>query len=140
MEKNMDILFGDINKYNDNIVKSVNPIVLAYIGDSLYELFVRLHIISQGYTKPAVPHKKSVSYVNAHAQAALLENISDILTEEEKEVVRRGRNAQSYTIPKNVDIEIYKQSTAFEALLGYLYLLGNEDRLKTILNKCIIKT
>ena len=116
-------------------VKQLNGLVLAYIGDAVYELYVRHRLLSKGNVKPNQLHRQSVQYVSAKAQAqtllALLEQ--SILTEEEQAVVRRGRNAKSATIPKNTDVQTYRYSTAFEALIGYHFLGNNEERMEELI-------
>ena len=82
-------------------------------------------------------HKKSVKFVSARAQASILKELEEFLTEEEKDIVRRGRNANPHSTAKNADIIEYKYATGFEALIGYLYLMENTQRLEEILNKCI---
>ncbi|MBB3870013.1 Mini-ribonuclease 3 [Parageobacillus toebii NBRC 107807] len=116
-------------------VKQLNGLALAYIGDAVYELYVRHHLLSNGSVKPHQLHKQAIQYVSAKAQAkvllTLLEN--ELLTEEEQSVVRRGRNAKSGTIPKNTDVQTYRYSTAFEALIGYHFLGNNEKRVEEII-------
>ena len=117
--------------------KMLSPLVWAYVWDSVYELFVRTHLTNNSNAKPHKLHIESIKYVKAQAQAELLKKISDNLTEEEKDIVRRGRNVQNHHVAKNSDVEEYAQSTAFESLIGYLYLTKQDDRLKEILNMCI---
>jgi ribonuclease III family protein len=116
-------------------VKQLNGLALAYIGDAVYELYVRHRLLAKGSVKPNQLHKQAIRYVSAKAQAkvvlALLEQA--ILTEEEQAVLRRGRNAKSATIPKNTDVQTYRYSTAFEALIGYHFLGNNEERLKELI-------
>ena len=112
----------------------LNPLVLAYIGDAVYEVYVRRYIIGNGAIKTNTLHKiASTSYVSARAQAFILDKIMEFLTEEEVNIVRRGRNANSNTIPKNADIADYKKATAFEALVGYLFLGNKNERLEEIM-------
>ena len=111
----------------------LNPLVLAYIGDAVYELYVRIHIAKSGALKPNALHKASIGFVCAKAQANTLEKIEESLTEEEKNIVRRGRNANSNTIPKNASVADYKKATAFEALIGYLFLKNDIERLEEII-------
>lgn len=106
--------------------------VLAYIGDSIYELFIRTHLVNQGYTKVNQLHKEAVKYVNAATQAQILHSLEESLAEEEAIIVRRGRNAKSGHVPKNADMIDYRYATAFESLAGFLYLRGEEKRLKEI--------
>ncbi len=111
----------------------LNPLVLAYIGDAVYEVYVRVYIAKKGEIKTNTLHKASISFVSAHAQSDILEEIEDSLTEEELNIVRRGRNAHSNTIPKNASIADYKKATAFEALIGYLFLKSDIKRLEEII-------
>ena len=111
----------------------LNPLVLAYIGDAVFEMYVRLHIVGNGRYKTNMLHKMSIAFVCAKAQAKILDRIAEQLTEKEKEIVRRGRNAHANTIPKNATIADYKKATAFEALIGYLFLTKNEMRLEEII-------
>ncbi len=119
-------------------VKLMNPLVWAYIGDSVFEIFIRTHLINTTNLKPHKLHIESIKYVKAKSQAEILKKIYDDLTEEEKEIVRRGRNTQNHHVPKNSNVQEYMHATAFEALIGYLYLTKQNNRLKEILNKTII--
>jgi len=125
-------------KLSNKDIEMLSPIVLAYIGDGVYELFIRNVIVSRGIWLPKKFHKESVSFVKAKAQAELLEAIKGDLTEEENDIIKRGRNAKSGTIPKNADMMDYKNATGFEAMIGYLYLLGRYSRLKEIFEKVLI--
>ena len=109
--------------------RMLNPLQLAYIGDGVWELLVRTRLIYQGRS-PRHIHKEAVACVNAGAQAASLRRIEMILTQEEADVARRGRNAHAHhAAPKNQDAADYRAATALEALIGYLYLTGQEERL-----------
>ncbi len=114
-------------------VKMLNPLVLAYIGDTVYDLFVRTYLIHTQDVSVHQYHLKSISYVKAASQSDTLQTIEAYLTEDEKSIVRRGRNAKSGTIPKNADVVEYRRATGFESLLGYLFLTGQEERLYEIL-------
>lgn len=120
-------------------VKQLKSLALAYMGDAVYELYVRRYLIQLGNVKPNELHQQAVTFVSGKAQASVilywLE--SGILTEEEEGVVRRGRNAKSNSVPKNLDVQTYRHSTGFEALIGYHYLLKNEERLNDLLNQAI---
>ncbi|GIP36238.1 Mini-ribonuclease 3 [Paenibacillus sp. J2TS4] len=118
----------------DNDPKLMNPLVLAYIGDAVYELTIRQHLASLANYRPNQLHKQATRYVSAKAQARALEQWQSVLTEEEADVVRRGRNAKSGTAPKNTDILVYRHSTALECLVGYLYCQGRLDRLHQLIN------
>lgn len=118
-------------------VKEVNVKTLAYIGDVVYELYVREHVISNSHEQVNKLHKKTIKYVSAKAQAKIVEALQDELSIDEKDIIRRGRNADANTVPKNTDVVTYKIATGFEALIGYLYLSKNETRLKDLINKSI---
>ena len=111
-----------------------SPLVLAYIGDGVYELYVRTRVIDENPDMPAHKlHRETVKYVKAHAQSNSIHAICDILAEDEMAVFKRGRNAKSPTVPKNADLTEYRHATGFEALLGYLYLSQKSDRLDEIM-------
>jgi ribonuclease-3 family protein len=116
---------GDLNTYS--------PLVLAYVGDAVYELYVRTLLLSKGNAPVHKLHQQSISYVKAKAQSDIIHKLMDILTPEEMDVVRRGRNAKSGTIPKNADVTEYKYATGFETLLGYLYIKQDYTRLLELL-------
>lgn len=118
-------------------IKMLSPLVWAYVGDSVYELFIRTHLINNSNAKPHKLHIEAIRFVKAKAQADILKRIDDKLTEEEKDIVRRGRNTENHHIAKNAELADYTQSTGFEALIGYLYLTKQDERLKEILNLCI---
>nr|WP_273701672.1 ribonuclease III domain-containing protein [Tepidanaerobacter acetatoxydans] len=105
---------------------------MAFVGDSVFDLFIRTMLVGSG-KKVRDLHKEAVSYVKASAQAAILKALEPKLTSEERDIVRNARNAKVNTIPKHADIMEYHYSTAFEALLGYLYLTGQNRRLNEIL-------
>lgn len=118
-------------------VNMMNPLVWAYIGDSIYELFIRMKLVNETKLNPHKLHIETIKYVKAKAQAETLNKIYDFLTEEEKDIVRRGRNADAHHLPKNAELADYKHATALEGLIGYLYLSKQDERLKEILNYCI---
>lgn len=118
---------------NETEINMMSPLTWAYIGDCVYELYIRTKLVNQTNLKPHKLHIESIKYVKAQSQAKLLKKIMDILTDEEKDIVRRGRNAQNHHLPKNCDVQDYMHSTAFEALIGYLYLTKQEKRLSEIL-------
>ena len=110
-------------------IQTYSPLTLAYIGDAAYELVVRTFLVDQGNSRPDKLHRKASSMVKAAAQAAMAEALKDSLTEEELSVYRRGRNAKSPTMAKNASMSDYRKATGFEALMGYLYLKGEQKRL-----------
>lgn len=107
----------------------MSPLVLAYIGDGVYELLIRQHLAAMANHRPNQIHRLATQYVSAKAQAAVLERWLPLLSEEERDMVRRGRNAKSGSSPKNTDILIYRHSTALECLVGYLYCVGRHERI-----------
>lgn len=118
-------------------VNLLSPLTWAYVGDAIYELYIRTNLVNKTKLKPHKLHIESIKYVKAKAQADILKRIMEDLTEEEKEIVRRARNAENHHLPKNAEPEDYMYSTAFEGLVGYLYLSKKDERLKEILEKCI---
>ena len=114
-------------------VNLMSPLTWAYVGDSVYELYIRTKLINETNMKPHALHIEAIKYVKAQAQADILNKIYDKLTEEEKEIVRRGRNAENHHLPKNANVQEYMYSTAYEALIGYLYLTKQTERLQEIL-------
>ena len=110
-------------------VNQMSPLTWAYVGDCVYELYIRTKLVDTTKLKPHELHIKSVKYVKAQAQAETLKKLETILTEEEKEIVRRGRNTQTHHSAKNASMQDYMYATAFEALIGYLYLTKQDDRL-----------
>lgn len=122
---------------NKTEINLMSPLVWAYVGDSVYELFIRTHLVENTNFKPHKLHIETIKYVKAKAQAKILGELQDFLTEEEKEIVRRTRNTENHHLPKNANSADYMYATAFEGLIGYLYLSGEKDRLDEILNKCI---
>lgn len=117
--------------------KLLSPLVWAYVGDSVYELFVRTKLTNKSNAKPHKLHIESIKYVKAKAQADILKRIQDDLTDDEKDIVRRGRNTENHHVAKNANVADYSQSTGFESLIGYLYLTKQDKRLEEILNMCI---
>lgn len=118
-------------------VIQMSPLVWAYMGDAVYEKFIREYVIKQGLCKNGLLHKKSIKYVSANGQVIILKRIEEKLTEEELDIVRRGRNSNPHSHAKNADIVDYKYATGFEALIGYLYLTEQIERLEEILKMCV---
>ena len=118
-------------------ISQMSTLVWAYMGDAVYEKFIREYVIRQGLCKNGLLHKKSIKYVSAKGQSQILKEIEDFLTDEEKDIVRRGRNSNPHSTAKNADIVEYKYATGFEALIGWLYLNEKEERLEEILKKCV---
>lgn len=128
-------------EYQNTIdVKQLNSLALAYMGDAIYETYVRRHLLYSGKVRPNQLHRTGTTYVSAKAQSRILFQMIDdqLLDEEELAVVMRGRNAKSGTVPKNTDVQTYHYSTAFEALMGYLYLTGKIVRLEELIQRSFL--
>lgn len=115
----------------------LNPIVLAYVGDAIYELYVRQYLVAQTNHRPQHLHRSATKFVAAKAQASALQHWYPELTEEELDIVKRGRNAKSGSVAKNADVLDYRHSTAFECLLGYLYYKKQFKRLRQLMDIAI---
>ena len=114
-------------------VRNMNPVVLAFVGDAVYTLFVREKVVASGDYKTGALNKMAAQTVCASAQARLAERISTFFTEAENDVFRRARNAKKTSRAKNASVADYNASTGFEAVIGYLYLTGNYARLDELL-------
>ena len=114
-------------------VNEMPPLTWAYIGDAVYEIFIREHLINTTKLNAHKLHLESIKHVKASAQAEVLKNIEYILTEEEIDIVRRARNTKNHHLPKNAQVNDYMYATAFEGLIGYLYLSKKYERLNEIL-------
>ena len=133
MEKSIDKNYFSI----DVPPMQMSPLSLAYIGDAVYEMYVRSYIMKDVNMPVSKLHKAATRYVKATAQANIIKNISDNFTDEEMSVYKRGRNAHSYTSAKNADIVEYRMATGLEALIGYLYIKKETKRLEEIIEMCI---
>lgn len=118
-------------------LKQLNTTALAYMGDAVYEQFIREYILTKGGTDVNKLHRISTMYVSAPAQAKIIKSLFDDLTEEEQKLVKRARNRKYHTKAKNADPVTYKWATALEALIGYLYLSGDKQRLAEICEKAV---
>ena len=118
-------------------VNTINIITLAYMGDAIYEVYIREKLIKNGIAKVEDLASAATKYVSAKGQANILKELLDknILTEEEQDIIKRGRNNKRSSHPKHTDIITYKYSTGFEALIGYLYLSNKQTRLDELLNQ-----
>ncbi len=114
-----------------------SPLALAYIGDSIYDLLVKKSFVLKSNMQPEKYHKKVTSIVSAKAQSAFIESFMDNLTEEEQAVYKRARNSSPHTKAKNASIQDYLKATGFEAVLGYLYLSGQNARLDELVQSSI---
>lgn len=120
-------------------VNQINTLVLAYLGDAIYEVYIRKYLINNKINKVNDLQREAIKYVSAKAQALFLDKLIDknVLLNDELDIVRRARNAKVSSHPKSVDILTYKHATALEGLIGYLHFMGNEDRINIIINEII---
>lgn len=120
-------------------VKQLNALALAYMGDAVLEQKVREHLLMNGRAKPNRLHKEATNYVSAKAQSMIIHRLMDenYLTEEEIAVFKRGRNAKSGSVPKNTDVQTYRNSSGFEAVLGSLYLTKQYERVYEMIEYAI---
>lgn len=119
---------GLLDQYRGEDPKALSSLSLAYIGDAVFEMLVRMEVMSKGSHQVSKLNAMAKKQVNAGAQHAFFRRIEDLLTDEERAVFRRGRNAKSYTVPKHADLTDYRHATGLEALFGYLYLEGRLER------------
>lgn len=135
MEESIDLL--DVIKQSFALkevdIRTYSPLTLAYIGDGIFDLIIRTVIVERGNEPANKLHRKTVTYVNAKCQAAMIEALLPELSEEELAVYKRGRNAKSYTSAKNASIADYRKATGLEALFGYLYLQGRMQRIMELI-------
>lgn len=126
-------------EFTEKEARLLNPLQLALVGDGVYELFIRNSILSNNLELSAHKmHVKAIGYVKAKSQSIIMHEIEDKLTENESYIFKRGRNAKSATVPKNADVRDYRMATGFEALVGYLYLIGDTERLEFIFNTALL--
>ena len=127
-----------MREFSKDEARMLNPLQLALIGDGVFEVFIRTCILTQNTALSANKiHVKAIGYVKAKSQSCIMHKMEEFLNEEEESIYKRGRNAKSPTVPKNADVRDYRMATGFEALVGYLYLIGNKERLEFIFNKSI---
>ena len=115
----------------------MNTAALAFMGDAVYEAYIRKHVIESGQANADKLHRMAVKYVRAESQAAAIRKIFDVLDEEEQNLVKRARNRKSAARPRNVDPVEYKLATAFEALVGHLCIAGSQERMEEIIGLAI---
>ncbi len=134
MEKNLTKSLEEIFKIHIDSPAQLSPLVLAYIGDSIYDLVIKTYLLETKGNMPVNKLNHYASYLlKAVTQSAMMEQIEPTLSKEEEAVYKRGRNAKSYTCAKNASVAEYRKATGFEALLGWLYLKGEFDRMMEII-------
>lgn len=128
MKNSMSYQNFDNNENSIREAKQLSPLTLAFIGDAVYEILVRQAVVNEGNAPVHKLHFNTVKFVKASAQAKAVEMIEPMLTDEEKDILRRGRNTSSMTVPKSAEPREYRLATGLEALFGYLHLSGQEKR------------
>lgn len=137
MESYIKQLIENSTVKTEQEVKMMAPLVLAYMGDAIFEVFIRNYLVQRMTASVNVLHRTATQYVKAKAQAEIVHALESQLTEEEWGIVKRGRNQKSATVPKNADLSDYRYATGFEALLGYLFYRGKTERLQTLMIKSV---
>lgn len=133
MKEILDAIPGGAAFYTEQEIRGMPPLILAYIGDSVFETYIRAYVITKGLHSIHFLHRAAIRFVKAGAQSAAVHAIMETLTEEEKNVVRRGRNAHPHTVPKNANVSDYRYATGLESLIGFLYLMGRQERLNALM-------
>lgn len=135
MEEKLGILEAVKERFgcHETDIRTYSPLALAYIGDAIYDLIIRTVIVERTNRQAGKMHREAVRYVNAGTQARMAEALEDVLEEEEKTVYHRGRNAKSHTSAKNASPADYRKATGLEALFGYLYLQGKQERILALI-------
>ncbi len=128
-------IYDNLITKDETEINMMSPLTWAYVGDSVYELYIRTYLSNTTHLNPHKMHIESIKYVSAEAQYKILQKLN--LTEKEKEIVKRGRNTENHHLPKHTTAEVYMYSTAFESLIGYLFLMKKEERLQEILKDCV---
>lgn len=121
--------FKELFELENTDIRTYSPLTLAYIGDAIYELVIRTILVEKGNTQVNKLHQRASKLVKASAQSAIIEKLKPYLTDEEMGVFKRGRNTKSFTMAKNASMSDYRRATGFEALMGYLYLTEQWDRM-----------
>lgn len=132
MEKGIDSQIKEVFDIEEVDIRTYSPLTLAYIGDGIFDLVIRSIVVGRGNTRANELHHKTSHIVKAHTQAEMIEKLLPELTGEESSIYRRGRNAKSPTMAKNATMADYRKATGFEALMGYLYLTDQFERILTL--------
>ncbi len=135
MEKSLDLYSVIKEKYriHDIDLKTYSPLALAYIGDAIYEIIIRTKLVTEANTQVRKLHKRASDLVKAHTQAEMITSLLEELTETELQIYKRGRNAKTATMAKNATMKDYRSATGFEAVMGYLYLNQQSDRMMELI-------
>lgn len=133
MEKSLNRQIKEKFEVEPVDIRTYSPLTLAYIGDGIFDLVIRTLVVGKGNTSANQLHQRTSHIVKAHSQAMMAETLTEILTPQEQDVYRRGRNAKSHTMAKNATVADYRSATGFEALMGYLYLAGESERMMELI-------
>lgn len=141
MEKSVNLKNKFMNEFGleEQDIRTYSPLTLAYIGDAIFELVVRTVLVERKNTQPEKLHKAATKIVKAETQALMIEALKEELTDEELAVYKRGRNAKAVTRAKNATMSEYRRATGFEALMGYLYLKGDMERMLELIHSGVEK-
>ena len=141
MEKSLNLKVKFMNEFGlvEQDIRTYSPLTLAYIGDAIFELVIRTVLVERKNTQPEKLHKAATNIVKAETQARMIEALQESLTPEELSAYKRGRNAKAVTRAKNATMADYRKATGFEALMGYLYLKGDMDRMIELIHLGIEK-
>ena len=134
MEKSLNQQIKETFAIADVDIRTYSPLTLAYIGDGIFDVVIRSIVVGRGNTPVNQLHHKTSHIVKAHSQARMAEVLLDEMTDTEKDIYRRGRNAKSHTMAKNATVMDYRSATGFEALMGYLYLTDEMDRILELIS------
>lgn len=134
MEKSLNQQIKETFAIADVDIRTYSPLTLAYIGDGIFDVVIRSIVVGRGNTPVNQLHHKTSHIVKAHSQAMMAEVLLDEMTDTEKDIYRRGRNAKSHTMAKNATVMDYRSATGFEALMGYLYLTDEMDRILKLIS------
>lgn len=134
MEKSLNQQIKETFAIADVDIRTYSPLTLAYIGDGIFDVVIRSIVVGRGNTPVNQLHHKTSYIVKAHSQAMMAEVLLDEMTDTEKDIYRRGRNAKSHTMAKNATVMDYRSATGFEALMGYLYLTDEMDRILELIS------
>lgn len=137
MEKGIDSYIRKYFEVEDVDIRTYSPLTLAYIGDGVFDLIIRTVVVGKRNTRVNMLHNRTSQIVKAHTQAVIIEYLKEQLTEEEKDIYRRGRNANSPTMAKNATVADYRKATGLEALVGYLYMTDQLERLLELVKTAI---
>lgn len=135
MEKGIDAYIREQFDIKEVDIRTYSPLTLAYIGDGIFDLVIRSIVVGRGNTRANELHHRTSHIVKAHTQAEMAEKLLPVLTETENDIYRRGRNAKSPTMAKNATMSDYRKATGFEALMGYLYLTDQFERIVSLVKE-----